>query len=418
MADKTDGTTPEATHSGDAVPEGARTLKVGEVGVQLAELQAGDEIVLPDGTVIDAEIILEAVKSGADFILLEDGTKIDLEALLVALGLETGVPTIDNPEDQLPKNEQASFSRGPLIKIIQGLIEKGAIDPTQLLYRVPEHDDTLTGYEDDGDRNLADLNWTIVGASTVDEGNDGIYTVSYTGTSLHSGQTVTISVATGAGFDSNISDALVGTDYTALSTTLTFTGGGATSQTVAVSTIDDTTVEGNEDYVVTIVDPSDGTIVTSQANTVIIDDGDSTLLQWSIVGSSQVNECATGTYTVSYTGATLAPGQTATITVGSTDLAGGDPNATGGTDYTSLSTVLTFTGGGATSHTVAVSTIQDTILEGTEDYAVTIGSPSMGSVTTSQADTDIIDNDASNLNWSVTGWFFVWKGGTGAKMFV
>ena len=83
---------------------------------------------------------------------------------------------------------------------------------------------------------------------------------------------MTIVVGSNGGFDSNLDDAQSGTDYTALGTMLTFTGGGPNSQTVAVSTIDDTMVEGTEDYAVTIGGQTAGTIATSQADTVIIDD--------------------------------------------------------------------------------------------------------------------------------------------------
>jgi hypothetical protein len=194
---------------------------------------------------------------------------------------------------------------------------------------------------------------------------------------------------------------------------LTFVGGGATSQTVQVSTIEDTILEGTEDYRVTIGGQSVGNIATSQADTDIVDN-DASNLNWSVTGSSEVTEGNSGTYTVSYTGVTLAPGQTATITVASSDLTTGDPNATSGTDYTALSTILTFTAGSGTSQTVAVSTIQDTILEGTEDYRVTIGGQSVGNIATSQADSGIVDNDASNLNWSVTGSSSVNEGSAGS----
>ena len=76
---------------------------------------------------------------------------------------------------------------------------------------------------------------------------------------------------------------------------------------------------------------------------------------------------------MSYTGATLAPG-VMTIVVGSNGGFDGDlDDAQPGRDYTSLGTTLTFTAGSRTSQTVAVSTIEDTVVEGTEDYAVTIG---------------------------------------------
>src|SRR5690606_13458017 len=172
---------------------------------------------------------------------------------------------------------------------------------------------------------------------------------------------MTILVGANGGHDGSLNDAGAGTDYTALGTTLTFTGGGATAQTVSVATIGDTVVEGSEDYTVTIASPTAGTVATSQANTVIADDGDSTLLSWTIAGDSSVEEGGTASYTVSYTGASLAPGQTMTILVGSNGGYDGSLNDAGaGTDYTALGTTLTFTGGGATAQTVSVATIDDT----------------------------------------------------------
>src|SRR5690606_26189654 len=111
--------------------------------------------------------------------------------------------------------------------------------------------------------------------------------------------------------------------------------------------------------------------------------------------------------------ASLAPGQSATIVVGSANAPGGADNATSGSDYTALTTTLTFTGGGATSQTVSVSTINDTIVEGTEDFAVTIGDQSVGNIVTSQAATNIIDDNAASLNWSITGSSQVTEGSTG-----
>ena len=94
---------------------------------------------------------------------------------------------------------------------------------------------------------------------------------------------------------------------------------------------------------------------------------------------------------MSYTGATLAPGQVTTIIVGSNG--GFDRQIwtmrSPGRDYTSLGTTLTFTAGGPNSQTVAVSTIHDTVVEGTEDYTVTIGGQTAGTISTSQANTII-----------------------------
>lgn len=239
--------------------------------------------------------------------------------------------------------------------------------------------------------------WSIAGTTQIAEDNaDATYTVSYTGLALGPGATETIVVASANG------TATSGADYTSLSTTMTFTGGGVTARTVAVSVMEDTILEGTEDFIVTLAGQSAGSIAVSQVNTQIGDD-DASNLQWSIAGTTQLDEGDPGTYTVGYTGATLATGQTATITVATADLAGGETNATAGSDYTALSTVLTFTGGGVTQKTVAVSTIDDTDIEGTEDFRVTIGGQSSGSLATSQANTIIVDDEGASLTLSYIG---------------
>ncbi|MEX0809525.1 MAG: Calx-beta domain-containing protein [Dongiaceae bacterium] len=230
--------------------------------------------------------------------------------------------------------------------------------------------------------------WAIAGATQItEEAANAIYTISYSGAALGEGVTATISVATG---NSGMSwpNATASADYTALATTLTFTASGATSKTVAVSIMEDTIVEGTEDFAVTLADPSTGVLGSSQVNTLIVDDDTSSLV-WSIEGATETDEGDPASYTVSYTGVTLAPGQTATITVASAD-----GTADAASDYTSLSTALTFTGGGATQKTVAVSTIDDTDIEGTEDFLVSLAGQSIGTVDDASVTTEIVDNDA------------------------
>src|SRR5690606_36018538 len=74
-------------------------------------------------------------------------------------------------------------------------------------------------------------------------------------------------------------------------------------------------------------------------------------------------------------------------------------------DYGAINTVLTFTGGSPTIRTVQVTTVNDTIVENTEDYRVTISGPSVGSTVLgqSQVGTNIVDNDATALTWSIAG---------------
>jgi hypothetical protein len=124
---------------------------------------------------------------------------------------------------------------------------------------------------------------------------------------------------------------------------------------------------------------------------------------WSISGEnpSQVAEGDTAFYTIFYTNSALAPGQTATITV-STDSGNnaGTADAISGADYNTFSTVLTFTAG-QTAQTVAVQTVDDTLVESTEDYGVQLSGQSSGTISAGTASTNIIDNDV--LHWSITG---------------
>ncbi|MEX2200320.1 MAG: Calx-beta domain-containing protein, partial [Dongiaceae bacterium] len=256
--------------------------------------------------------------------------------------------------------------------------------------------------------------FSIAGTSALSEGGTATYTVSYTGATLAPGASATVSVATGSGFTSTLDDAASGSDYTALSTVLTFVAGGATSQTVAVSTIDDTVVEGSEDYTVVLANPTNGTLATSQANTVI---GDSDAVTFSIAGTSALSEGGTATYTVSYTGATLAPGEIATVSVATgSGFTGTLDDAASGSDYTALSTVLTFVAGGATSQTVAVSTIDDTVVEGSEDYTVVLANPTNGTLATSQVNTVIADSgvidEGDAVTFSIAGTTALSEGGT------
>jgi hypothetical protein len=234
------------------------------------------------------------------------------------------------------------------------------------------------------------LLWSIAGTTQIaEEAANATYTVSYSN-ALSPGQSATIAVASAAG------TATDGVDYTGVATTMTFTAGGTTAKTVAVTIIEDTIVESVEDFRVTLTNPSTGQLATSWVNTTIADE-DGSLLAWNVSGPTSIDEGDAGTFTVGYAGATLAPGQQATVTVGSASSALSWPDADAGSDYTALSTVLTFTGGGMIEKTVSVSSIDDTEVEGTEDFRVTIGGQSAGTLGTSQANTLIVSEDVEVL---------------------
>ncbi|MGE3969177.1 MAG: VWA domain-containing protein, partial [Dongiaceae bacterium] len=105
-----------------------------------------------------------------------------------------------------------------------------------------------------------------------------------------------------------------------------------------------------------------------------------------------MTEGGIASYTVSYTGGTIDDGVTVLVTVNANSGAG--PNgAIQGTDFTDISTVLTFTNG-VTARTVNVQTTDDTAVESAETYNVTIGlGTNHGTITDGTANTTIIDND-------------------------
>ena len=135
-------------------------------------------------------------------------------------------------------------------------------------------------------------------------------------------------------------------------------------------------------------------------------------LEFSVTDAT-VTEGQVAVFTVSYTGDTLAPGQTATVHVATgPGFTATFPDATSGSDYTPVGFDLTFTGGQPTAQTVGVTTIDDTIVEPNEDYTLVLSSPSTGTVVHSPGNGVIIDNDASNLHWSITANATVTEGQT------
>lgn len=113
--------------------------------------------------------------------------------------------------------------------------------------------------------------------------------------------------------------------------------------------------------------------------------------QWTVTGPSSVDEGNPATYTVTYGDHTLGGGETVSVSVSTTDSL--DDAATPAVDYTALNTTLTFTAGGVTAKTVVVSTIADSIAEGTEDFRVILSAPSAGVLTVPSVDTSIVDDE-------------------------
>jgi large repetitive protein len=194
---------------------------------------------------------------------------------------------------------------------------------------------------------------SISNATAVTEGQNLQFQVNL---SAASGQTVTVAYAT-----SDVT-ATAGQDYTAASGTLTFAA-GETSKTVTVQTTDDALDEDTEQLRVTLSNPTNATLGTSQA-TGDINDNDgppelSVLDTWAIEGQNAV-------FTV-----VLSRASGKQITVGYATV---DGTAVSTSDYTTASGTLTFTAG-QTSKTVSVATTNDAVQEPKEHFYLDISSP-------------------------------------------
>ena len=182
-----------------------------------------------------------------------------------------------------------------------------------------------------------------------------------------------------------------GGDYTALSGTVTILA-GATTATVPIPVLNDSTVEPGETVVVTLTSVTSGlatlgaTLVAT--NTITSDDAATV----SIANTTNAAEPATnGVLTVTQTN------PSATNTVIAYSVAG---TATSGTDYTALSGTVTILAG-ATTATISIPVLDDPVVEGGETVIVTLTSVTSGLASLGAplaATNTISDNDSATVN--------------------
>ena len=181
---------------------------------------------------------------------------------------------------------------------------------------------------------------------------------------------VTVQYATSDGSATSDAAHPDGADYTAPApdATLTFDP-GETTKTIVIPTGDDKVPEANEQFTVTLSNPSsNATLGRSTATGQILTDGDA-IPELSISGSTST-EGSNVEFTVR-----LDPAAESEVTV---QYATQDIEATAGADYVAppANATLTFAPG-ETERTVAIATVDDdTALEGYEYFAVTLSNPS------------------------------------------
>jgi hypothetical protein len=156
---------------------------------------------------------------------------------------------------------------------------------------------------------------------------------------------------------------LLNNDYQAQSGTLTFAP-GENRKTIVVNVVGDSVREANETFSIELTSPTDATLGRGEAVATIINDDAATptVLYASIYGpSGSIAEGGTATFTIVLSEASATPVQVGYRTASRT--------ATAGRDFVNTIGFVTFAPG-ETFKTVAVATINDTLAETDETFAM------------------------------------------------
>jgi hypothetical protein len=215
---------------------------------------------------------------------------------------------------------------------------------------------------------------------TVVEGTGGTTNAVFTVIlSALSRQVVTVNFATADG------TAIAGTDYTAVSGTVTFPLTTLT-ETISVPITTDALVEPNRTFAVNLSSVVNATLSAGSGTGTIIDDDALPVLSIGGMTAIEGNTTKTFTFPVTLSAASALP-----VTVKYTT---SDGTATAGSDYTALSGTLTIPAG-ATSGSIKVKVKGDTVVEPDETFFVTLSAPTNAGIAVAQATGTILNDDAT-----------------------
>ena len=258
----------------------------------------------------------------------------------------------------------------------------GAVNAT-----IATADGTGTITDDDAEPTLA------INSLAVPEGDSGSMTRSYTVTlNGATARTVTVDYA-----DSGSGTATSGADYDALTAgTLTFTPGGAATQTIDLMVRGDTIDEENQTIIVTLSNPDNAMIATDLGTMTITDDDAEPTLA---INSPSVGEGDSGTATLPYT-VRLTGMTEKEVTVDYADASAG--SAESGADYETITAAtLTFTPG-TTTRDINVTVRGDTIDEPNETVIITLSGAVNAMIIAGTGTGMITDDDAAGVSVSET----------------
>lgn len=228
--------------------------------------------------------------------------------------------------------------------------------------------------------------------------NDGPGTLQFSNSNYNvdesgGSRTVTVTRTNGAvgaasvNYATSNGTATAGSDYTAKTGTLSWANGDSVQKTFSVTITNDTAPESTETLNLTLSGATGAALGSPTAATISIADNDPTgTLQFSSATYAVAESGPTITITVTRANGSAGPA--------SVNYSTSDGTAIGDSDYTPRFGTLTWGSGNATSKTIAVGITNDTAVEGSETFTMTLssasgatmGSPSVTTVT-------ITDND-------------------------
>jgi len=259
-------------------------------------------------------------------------------------------------------------------------------------------------------------------ATIIDDDNGAVPELSFVATSinvLESDGTATLDLSLSIASPTPVTvdfvtadgTAVAGSDYTTSSGSVTFPPNSVAPQTIVVPLVDDTIVEGAENFAVALSNAAGATLSpTASTATVNITDDDSPPIPGTVQFTASeitVNELAgTVTIEVSRVGGTAG--------AAAVNFASVQDTATDNVDFTPVAGTLNWAGGNADVQTVTVAILADTIAEGVEDFTVvlsnatgaTLGTPNVFTISITDLGRDIAGIPGLSTNQrEMGGWF-------------
>jgi hypothetical protein len=249
---------------------------------------------------------------------------------------------------------------------------------------------TVTILNDDSNSGQTTAGVAATDAGGAEQGTDPIvFTITRSG-STTAAVTINLGWSGGATFGTDYTVTATGGTLGPNATTLTLAA-GATSATVKITPVDDHTVEGAESVVLSLASGVGYVVGSPPSATGSIADNDTP--PTISIGNAQVTEGDKKTSNATIT-VTLSNAWSSSITV---HVATANGAALAGSDYTAMSTNLTFAAG-VTSVTFTVAIIGDTVKESTETFTVVLSAPTGGAtIAVGTGTVTIIDNDAAMM---------------------